>query len=377
MGRRRRVFPILILLGSCTSVDPHDSRIAMPQDLAIEDPAELPEPPSFVRESTDEWVRLTSGEWLRGEVLALSHRQTLEFDSEELDELKLDWDDVAELHSTRQFTVLLENRATATGTLDVSSDVIQVTTGEDVFAFRRGDVQRIVLGSPRRRDHWDGKIQVGFTGRRGNTEQTDNVLSFSARRRTADTRLDLSLDVVQSEQAGVESANNQRFTGSLDRFLTSRLFLQILALDVFRDRFQNIDRQVTPSTGIGYTFVDSSPLEWSGNAGLGYRATRFDSVTPGQPDQTGEGVVILGTNLASDLTEKIELNAAYTVQLSFDGLDRTQHNASIDFSYDIWGDLDLAISFLWNHVGEPEPDSNGITPKSDDFRLDVGLSWSF
>ena len=49
--------------------------------------------PVDVKDGKD-WLRLTSGEWLRGKIEYLD-RQTLVFDSEELDELKLDWDDVA------------------------------------------------------------------------------------------------------------------------------------------------------------------------------------------------------------------------------------------------------------------------------------------
>lgn len=342
----------------------------------VDDPPAPSEPPDFVRESPDEWVRLTSGEWLRGEVTVLS-RETLEFDSEELDELNLDWDDVAELHTKKAFTVLLENRSTATGALHVQDGLVRVATEEGELVFRRGDVQRIVTGSPRESDLWSGKVKLGFTARRGNTDQTDTSIAVEARRRTADTRLDLSLDALQSEQGGTEVANNQRFQGQVDVFLTSRLFLTPIGLELYSDRFQNIDLRATPFTGLGYVFVDHSQVEWSGSAGLGYRWTRYDSVAPGEDREDREGVALLGTNVTSDLTEKIELDANYQVQISFDSLDKTQQNAGLELSYDVWGDLDFELGFSWTRVGDPQPDSSGNTPEPDDFRLDVGLSWSF
>ena len=40
-----------------------------------------------------DWVQLSSGEWLKGELISM-YREELEFDSDELGLLVLDWDDV-------------------------------------------------------------------------------------------------------------------------------------------------------------------------------------------------------------------------------------------------------------------------------------------
>ena len=47
-----------------------------------------PDPKSF------DWLRLNSGEWLKGEIDRMRD-ETLYFDSEELDNLKVDWEDIA------------------------------------------------------------------------------------------------------------------------------------------------------------------------------------------------------------------------------------------------------------------------------------------
>jgi putative salt-induced outer membrane protein YdiY len=347
--------------------------------LAVQDPDSepAPVPPAFVEgKAQDEWVRLTSGEWLRGDVEALVGG-TLEFDSEQLDGLSLDWDDVAELHTSRPFTVLLENRGRATGRLVLGKQLLRVSGDEGEWTFRRDDVQRIVKGSLRERDHWSGSLRLGFAARRGNTDQTDLSLGAAAKRRTAGTRLVTSLDVLESEQDGSEIADNQRFRANFDVFLTSRLYWTPLALELYSDRFQNIDLRATPSTGLGYTFVDTGKVEWSGAAGIGYRYTRYESVAPGQDREDEETVAIFGTRVDSDLTEKMDLAASYQIQVSLEDSNDTQQDASLVLDYDLWGDLDLTIGFLWSRVGDPEPDSSGNTPEPDDFRLDVGLGWSF
>ena len=68
--------------------------------------------PDFVDQ--EEWIRLTSGEWLKGEFTSL-RRDSVEFDSDELDELTLDWEDVAEVITTRPFTVVKADRSVWSG----------------------------------------------------------------------------------------------------------------------------------------------------------------------------------------------------------------------------------------------------------------------
>jgi len=56
-----------------------------------------PTPP---RPDKFDWIQLTSGEWLKGEFIAL-YDDALEFDSEELEELTLDWEDVRVIRTAR------------------------------------------------------------------------------------------------------------------------------------------------------------------------------------------------------------------------------------------------------------------------------------
>jgi hypothetical protein len=47
-----------------------------------------------------DWIQLTSDEWLKGEFIAL-YDDAVEFDSEELEELTLDWEDVRVIRTAR------------------------------------------------------------------------------------------------------------------------------------------------------------------------------------------------------------------------------------------------------------------------------------
>jgi len=50
-----------------------------------------------------DWIRLVSGEWRKGEI-ELMRSDRLEFESDELDSLKLDWENVAEVRTIRTHT---------------------------------------------------------------------------------------------------------------------------------------------------------------------------------------------------------------------------------------------------------------------------------
>ncbi len=52
-----------------------------------------------------DWIQLTSGKWLSGTILSM-YDDTLEFDSEKLKILSIDWDDVKFLQSYQPFHVL-------------------------------------------------------------------------------------------------------------------------------------------------------------------------------------------------------------------------------------------------------------------------------
>ena len=45
--------------------------------------------------------------------------------------------------------------------------------------------------------------------------------------------------------------------------------------------------------------------------------------------------------------------------------------------FDAFGPLDLDVSFVWDRVQEPRPESSGLVPKKDDYRLIFGFGFDF
>ena len=71
-------------------------------------------PPAPSSQERD-WLHLTSGEWLWG-TIELMRDESLEFDSEELDVVTIEWASISEIRSARIMTYVLLDGSMVTGT---------------------------------------------------------------------------------------------------------------------------------------------------------------------------------------------------------------------------------------------------------------------
>ena len=364
-------YAVLLALSSAFACAGPEPRPAAPSGPQEPSPAP-PEPGS----TDDDWILLSSGEWLRGEIQALDDDH-IEFESEELDTLELDWPDVVEIRTKREFTVLLTDSRNVTGVLTVDGAKVSLSGESGTTEITRDEVHRIVPGAPKEANYWSGEVGLSLASRSGNTDQTDLAYSVALMRETAASRLPISFAASYSEVDDDETENNKRFNTRYDRFLGPRLFVTLLGVEVVQDRFQNIDRRITPFSAVGYTVVDRS--EWSVDVtgGFGYRFTRFRSVPDGEDRDDSNAIVVLGSTLESDLTKRIEFEAGYTAHISTEDTADTIQKLELSLSVDVWREFEIDVTFTWDHVGKPEEDSDGDTPDQDDYRLLVGLVWTF
>ena len=85
----------------------------------------------------------------------------------------------------------------------------------------------------------------------------------------------------------------------------------------------------------------------------------------------------------SDLTERLEWDGEYTVQLGVPNTSKTNHHALTTFSIDVWANLDFDLTFVWDRNQSPgfQQDASvpgGFSqPEKNDFRLTAGIGWDF
>ena len=323
-----------------------------------------------------DWVKLTSGEWLQGEIKSMRD-ESMEFDSEKLEMLTLDWSDVAEIRSSRDLEYVLADGRTAIGPAAMQAGVIKVRAGAEVRELPAAQLVSIITGATTEWDRWSGKASLGFVTRSGNTDQTDiNSLAF-IRRDGARTRFDVSYTANYGELSGARSVNNRFFSTKLDAFVTQRLFITPLAIDVSSDEFQNIDLRSTLSAGFGYDLVKMKKLDCHVQVAGGYVNTNYRSVAPGQDDPDESGAVIPGVNISWDPTEDIETDLTYDATITVPEVQNAFHHLVGLMSIDVYGLLDFTFSVAWDRAESPKAREDGSLPKRDDFRVSFGLGLDF
>ena len=363
-----------------------DGRPSEPASIAQDPPPVLSpqqDPTSrdahLARPSDPNWdgVMLISGEWLFGEITEMRD-DVLVFDSDRLDEVSLDWSDVAEVHSAGPMMVLLQDTESVNGTLDIRDGrAILRTVDGDRRELGRDAVVGFVPGRDREADYWSGGFGLGVVGRAGNVDQFDSSLRANLKRETAGTRGRGEYTGTVSEANGTEIANNRRAIGEFDVFLSDRLFVRPVSLEFYQDRIQGIRYRITPGAGLGYDVIESATVDWHVTVGAGWQRTRFDGVREDGSNSLETAVAFSSTRLEWDITDDVEFDLTWQIQSGFQADGNVNQNLRALLSVDLFADLDLDVGLQWDRVGNPAPLPNGTQPENDDYRMTVGLGWDF
>ncbi|MEM9227428.1 MAG: DUF481 domain-containing protein [Verrucomicrobiota bacterium] len=344
-----------------------------------------------------DWIELKSGEWLKGEIEYV-YNDKLVFDSDVLDTLSIDWDDIKQIKSNRVMSMSLDDRQTVTGRISMEDGEIQVTDAEvqdqrfSYFGFNR-DVpvaeeskmsvqpQEVVSILPTTEDgepvRWTVKASIGANFQSGNTDETSISADGKIERRTADTRLSLSFLANYTENNGVTNTENFRADTFFDHTIDRDFFVRTISVEYFRDPFQNISTQLTIGAGVGYHIIDEPGLDWEVVGGPAYQITWFDNVAAGSSNTAETPALVVGTNVEYDITDDLTFIGGYQVVVtnSNSGLISTHFVSSLE--YELTDIFDLKTSFIWDRVQEPTARSDGSVPLRDDFYLIFGLGVSY
>ena len=343
--------------------------------------AETP-PPSTLDATTHDLILLNSGEWLQGDIDRIRDG-TVYFDSLELEDLEIDLDDIKEIIADRPSTFRFEGRRDIlTGPVRMDSEEFAI--GDQIRP--RSALIGMIAGVPKELNYWNGMVSVGYTLSSGNTNQSALSVLAKLNRETALTRLKNTYNGAFSTGnndigANTTTANNHRLNSAFDYYLTSRFFVIVPALEVFADKFQNIDMRLTPNAGLGYDFLRRSKITWSAIAAMGYQYTKLSTVQPPTPKTENDAAVIVGMVVETDPTKRIEWDTDYTVQVIATNIGRTNHHLTSLASVELIGALDLDVTFNWDRIEQPATIDDGVnpptTPKKNDYRISVGLGFDF
>jgi Protein of unknown function, DUF481 len=333
-------------------------------------------------DSRFDWLQLTSGEWLKGEIKGLYNFE-LEFESDELDTLKVDWDDVKILRSAGPQAVRYTDPQnvrvplTAFGQLTLIGNTATIGSSPNTTTVTRDQIITIATGTQKEADFWSGEVSIGANVRSGNSDVADGAVTALVQRRKADSRFQADYRGNFSRTAGVETQNNHRINSFYDSFRTSRLYWRVLFGEYFRDKFQNINHQLTVGTGAGYDIKRTKKTEWDVSAGVGFLYKEAVSVEATEDAGNVSPALTLGTYFDTELTKRLDYELRYNLRIVDEQNGELIQNLVTTLSSDITGNLDLDLTLTWDRTEKPQPRENGEVPDQDDFRFTVSIAYEF
>lgn len=315
-----------------------------------------------------DWIQLTSDEWLKGEIKVL-YNKVLEFDSEELDLLQIDLEDIKQIYGHGIKGVRLEGPITVFGELQVTKEKVIITDGDIQRTFDRSKLISITKGETRELGLWSAKLSLGLDLTSGNTEQTNYSSKMNLKRRTTGTRFNLDYLGNFSSSRGVDTVDNNRLNGFFDIFKTRKFFWRPGFGEYYRDPFQNIAYRYTLGAGGGYQAIDTARTDLNVTGGLAYQETEFDSVEAGQDEKISSPAIVVGTRYETELTKRIDFKINYSFNIVNQDSGNYTHHSVTSLETEITSWLDFDISFVWDRIKDPTANADGTVPESDDYQL--------
>jgi len=323
-----------------------------------------------------DWIQLTSDEWLKGDLESL-YDGKLEFDSDELDDLIFDWEDVKQVIGHRIHSVSFEGYGIFTGVLRISEDKVIVLMGEEQREFELNRLISISYGAPKESNYWSGKVSIGLNVSKGNTDQEDYSTTANLRRRTPMTRLLFNYLGTLSQTRGVQTVNNHRLGGIYDIFKSRKYFLRPVFGEYYRDPFSNIAHRYTLGAGIGYHIIDNSKTEWDITGGPAYNGTEFISVEQGQNSRESTPALVVDNRFDTELNKRIDFIWTYRFQLGNSSSGGYIHHFVTTLESELTKVIDLDLSFGWDRTQNPTAGEDGNIPDQDDFMIIVAFGIDF
>ena len=94
-------------------------------------------------------------------------------------------------------------------------------------------------------------------------------------------------------------------------------------------------------------------------------------------DKSDDFAGVVGVDLDFDLPGGTELDNSYKAQIVATDFDKTSHHFESTLSVDIWGPLDLDLTFMLDRIEKPDREDDGTRPDENDISIMAGMSIEF
>jgi len=335
-------------------------------------------PPTPVFSQKFDWLKLRSGEWLKGDIISM-YDDELEFESSEFDTIIFDWEDISELRSRFDQQIRFANGEVKQGFLIVKEEHLVLISGGTEQHYPLSELLSITSSSDERKELWDGKVSLGVDINAGNVNQLDYMASAQLQRRTPFSRFRADFIYNYSKSTRDEDekviTDTGRFTSYFDWFYSSTLFFRMFDYERLTDLQQNINARDTLGISLGYHIMQNKRLQWDVTLGPSFQQTSYHNTTEEQDQKSG--VIALGTLLDYRVSSRIDYIFEYQIQFVEENSGKRNSHLKTGLEFEFSNDFELDVIFYLDRVAEPVASINTTPPKSNDYRLVFSLGYDF
>ena len=324
--------------------------------------------------SGQDWVALASNDTLHGEIKSMN-RGVLQIEtSYSASDLKIEWEEVIALYSSRFFTFSLSDGTRLAGSFQMAEDgqslIITDETGQPI----RSALEHVVYIKQIDRDFWSrlsASVDLGFS-----YAKTNNLVQFNGRSTlgylTEKWQLDFSFNSVQSKQDNVADVLRRETKTAYSYFLPGKWWFVQGSFGFLTNTEQLLDLRTTSKLGLGSYFIQTNTAYWGYGFGLASNIERFST---GESENRSTAELYVGTewNLFDGENIKVQLSLVTYTGVTESG--RFRADGAFDFKYDLPLDFYIGIGASLNYDNRPV-EVEGIRGQETDYVTTLNFGWS-
>lgn len=218
---------------------------------------------------------------------------------------------------------------------------------------------------------WTGSVSAGALITSGNSNTSNVSAAYDAVRRTDQDRISSAGQYLYGRQEDSNGNDNTTtdnwfITGKYDYFLSEKVYW-FTALRVERDRIADLDLRVTPSTGLGYQWVESDEMNFFTEAGLAWVYEDYSNA--GSNDYFAAR---LAYHFDKKINDKVDFIHNLEYVPSLENINEFNLNTDAGIRVAMTEKLFTDFKFEWRYDSEPAPGAD-----KNDFRYIIAVGWQF
>jgi putative salt-induced outer membrane protein YdiY len=328
-------------------------------------------------------ITLKNGDRITGTIIT-SDAKTLVIKTDYADAVTIKWDFVQQIESAQPLYVGTKGGQVIVGPVTTSDNKLAVATREsgsvavakaDVTSLRDAEEQKKAeaemerLQHPRLADLWAGTLDTGLGLVRGNSESSNFTFGLNAVRASTRDKISLYTNSAFSRSAvnGVASTTAQSIAGGVryDLNVSEKAF-GFGTVDLFNDRFQDLDLRTVVGAGGGYHALKNNRTTFDVLFGGAFNREFFTNFNRSSAE------VLLGETFTHKFLASSAFNEAVFFYPNMSSTGNYRSTISLGLVTRLTKILSWQTSFNDYYLSDPPPGK-----KSNDLLLSTGLRLTF